>query len=91
MILLGIGLLSSALMNDTLALISTPLMLELSKRMKISPLPLLLTLAFAVTIGSVMTPIGNPQNLLIAIESNIKAPFIYFLYYLAIPTLLIFL
>ncbi|HLI46940.1 MAG TPA: SLC13 family permease, partial [Geobacterales bacterium] len=88
MILLGIGLLSSILMNDTLALIGTPLVIELSKKMKISPKPLLITLAFSVTIGSVMTPIGNPQNLLIAIESGIKAPFIFFLYFLAVPTIL---
>jgi Na+/H+ antiporter NhaD/arsenite permease-like protein len=88
MILLGIGLLSAILMNDTLALIGTPLMLELAKRMKISPQPVLITLAFSVTIGSVMTPIGNPQNLLIALESNMRAPFVYFLYYLTAPTLI---
>jgi len=88
MILLGIGLLSAILMNDTLALIGTPLMLELSKKMRVSPKPLLITLAFSVTIGSVMTPMGNPQNLLIAMESNIKAPFIYFLYFLVLPTIL---
>jgi Na+/H+ antiporter NhaD/arsenite permease-like protein len=88
MILLSIGLLSAILMNDTLALIGTPLMLELAKRMKISPKPLLITLAFSVTIGSVITPIGNPQNLLIAVESGMRASFIYFLYYLTIPTLI---
>jgi len=47
-----------------------------------------LLLAYSLTIGSVMTPIGNPQNVLIAIESGITAPFIQFVLKLAIPTLI---
>jgi Na+/H+ antiporter NhaD/arsenite permease-like protein len=35
-----------------------------------------------------MTPIGNPQNLLIAIQSGVKAPFIIFLVKLTVPTIL---
>ena len=46
-----------------------------------------LLLAFSLTIGSVMTPIGNPQNVLIAVESGVEAPFIAFLAKLALPTL----
>jgi Na+/H+ antiporter NhaD/arsenite permease-like protein len=34
-----------------------------------------------------MTPIGNPQNLLIALQSGIPLPFITFLRYLGIPTI----
>jgi Na+/H+ antiporter NhaD/arsenite permease-like protein len=49
---------------------------------------MLLALAFAVTIGSVMSPIGNPQNLLIAIHGNVTNPFITFLKYLFVPTIL---
>ncbi len=48
---------------------------------------LLLSLAFAVTIGSVMSPIGNPQNLLIAIHGNVTNPFVTFLRFLLVPTL----
>ena len=67
--LLGImGLLSAILMNDTIAVIGTPLVLHFAREHKISPKLLLLTLCFSVTIGSVMSPIGNPQNLLIARE-----------------------
>ena len=51
-------------MNDTLAVIGTPLVLLLAKQHRMSPKVLLLALAFAVTIGSVVSPIGNPQNLL---------------------------
>jgi len=50
------------LMNDTLAIIGTPVVLLLAGKAKTSPKILLLTLAFAVTIGSVTSPIGNPQN-----------------------------
>lgn len=49
--------------------------------------PLLLALAFSVTIGSVMSPIGNPQNLLIAINGDIPNAFLTFLRYLFIPTI----
>jgi Na+/H+ antiporter NhaD/arsenite permease-like protein len=49
---------------------------------------MLLTLAFAVTIGSVMSPIGNSQNVLVAINGNISNPFLTFLGSLLLPTLL---
>jgi Na+/H+ antiporter NhaD/arsenite permease-like protein len=86
LILFCMGSLSALLMNDTLAIIGTPLMLYFSRSLKLSPKLLLLTLAYAVTIGSVMSPIGNPQNLLIAINGNMANPFLVFLQYLALPT-----
>ncbi|MDD2889294.1 MAG: anion transporter [bacterium] len=87
-ILFGMGILSAFLMNDTLAIIGTPVVLLLAKKHKINPKLLLLSLAFAVTIGSVMSPIGNPQNLLIAINGNITNSFIVFLKYLFLPTII---
>ena len=86
LILIGAGTLSALLMNDTLAIVGTPLMLYLARRHGISPKLLLLALAFAVTTGSVASPIGNPQNLLIALSGNIENPFIAFPLYLVIPT-----
>jgi len=86
LILIGAGTLSALLMNDTLAIVGTPLMLYLARRHGISPKLLLLALAFAVTTGSVASPIENPQNLLIALSGNIENPFIAFPLYLAIPT-----
>jgi len=86
LILFPIGLLSAILMNDTLAIIGTPVMLSISKRQNISPKLLLMTLAVAVTTGSVLSPIGNPQNLLIA-SSGLTNPFISFLQYLFLPSL----
>lgn len=88
LILFGGGLLSAFLMNDTLAIIGTPVMLEIARKTGIRPKLLLLSLAFSVTIGSVMSPIGNPQNLLVAVNGNIPNPFITFLRYLAVPTLI---
>jgi Na+/H+ antiporter NhaD/arsenite permease-like protein len=88
LVLFGAGLLSAFLMNDTLAIIGTPVMLQIARKTGIRSKLLLLSLAFSVTIGSVMSPIGNPQNLLVAINGNIPSPFITFLRYLAIPTLI---
>ncbi|HPG48448.1 MAG TPA: SLC13 family permease, partial [Petrotogaceae bacterium] len=49
---------------------------------------LILAMMFAVTTGSVFSPIGNPQNLLIAMNGNFSNPFIVFFKYLLIPTLI---
>lgn len=80
------GFLSALLMNDTIAVVGTPLMIYLARKHKMDPKVLLLALAFGVTIGSVTSPIGNPQNLLIALGSQMKGPFVVFAQYLFIPT-----
>ena len=82
------GISSAFLMNDTLAIIGTPVVLLLARKHGIAPKALLLALAFSITIGSVMSPIGNPQNLLIAVKAPIPAPFLTFLKCLALPTLI---
>ena len=87
-ILFGMGFASALLMNDTLAIIGTPVVLLLARKHAAPEKVLLLALAFGVTIGSVMSPIGNPQNLLIALESGMDAPFVTFLTYLFVPTAL---
>lgn len=87
-ILFGIGFLSALLMNDTLAIIGTPLVLGLATKFRISPKLMLLSLAIAITTGSVMSPIGNPQNLLIAVNSGMETPFVTFGLYLLIPSLI---
>lgn len=88
MILFGGGLLSAFLMNDTLAIIGTPVMLEIARKTGVNPKLLLISLAFSITIGSVMSPIGNPQNLLVALNGGIANPFITFPRYLALPTII---
>jgi Na+/H+ antiporter NhaD/arsenite permease-like protein len=86
LILFGIGFLSALLMNDTLAIIGTPIVLYFARVQNISPKLLLLTLAVAVTTGSALSPIGNPQNLLIAVDGELANPFLVFIQYLFLPT-----
>ena len=88
MLLFGAGLTSAVLMNDTLAIVGTPLVLRLAREHRLEPRLLLMTLAVAVTTGSVLSPIGNPQNLLIAVGGPVPSPFLTFLQALAPPTLL---
>ena len=88
MIILGAGFFSALLMNDTLAIVGTPVVLLLARKHEMSPKLLLLALAFSITIGSVMSPIGNPQNLLIAVHSDVANPFVTFLRHLFLPTLI---
>jgi Na+/H+ antiporter NhaD/arsenite permease-like protein len=73
-------------MNDTLAIVGTPIMLLLARQHKFNAKILLLALAFSITIGSVLSPIGNPQNLLIA--TDMENPFVEFSKALAIPTII---
>lgn len=87
-VLFVMGLFSALLMNDTVAIVGTPVVLSLARRAGIRPQPLLLALACAVTIGSVTSPIGNPQNLLIALYGNVANPFVTFGRYLLAPTVL---
>lgn len=86
MVLFGTGMASAFLMNDTLAVIGTPVMLHLSAKHGLRPKPLLLALCFAITIGSVPSPIGNPQNLLIAVD-GVPNPFVAFFGALFLPTI----
>lgn len=69
------GVLSAFLMNDTVAIVGTPVALIIARQRGINPAALLLTLAFAVTIGSAASPIGNPQNLIIAVSGGMENPF----------------
>jgi len=85
-VVLASGLASALLMNDTLAIIATPLVLRLAMEHRVAARLLLLALAFGITTGSAMSPIGNPQNLLIAVHGPIDAPFVSFLRMLAVPT-----
>ena len=81
------GALSALLMNDTIAIIGTPLVLGLAGRCRIPAKMMLLALACAITTGSVASPIGNPQNLLIAVNSGLNTPFVTFARWLLLPTL----
>ncbi len=74
------------MVNDALVVIGVPLLIGVATRLRADPKPLLLILAFSVTVGSTLTPFGNPQNLLVAVASGVASPVTTFLRYLAVPT-----
>ncbi|HEX7593752.1 MAG TPA: anion transporter [Anaerolineae bacterium] len=80
-IILAAGILSALFLNDTIVLMFTPLVLEMTTTLKRNPLPYLVGLATAANIGSTATITGNPQNMLIGMTSQIS--FIAFLAALA--------
>ena len=65
------GTLSAFLLNDAICLVMTPLVVELTRRLRRDPVPYLLAVAMAANIGSVATITGNPQNILVAGFSHI--------------------
>ena len=71
------GLLSALFVNDTICLLYTPIILEMTAQLGANPMPYLLALATSSNVGSVMTVTGNPQNMLIGIAS--KIPYLSFL------------
>lgn len=73
----GSGVLSAIFLNDTIALILTPLVLKLTQSLNCNPIPYLLAIAGATNIGSASMLSGNPQNILIGSFSQI--PYLEFL------------
>jgi Na+/H+ antiporter NhaD/arsenite permease-like protein len=65
------GVLSAFLVNDTVCLVLTPLVLDLVTRLRRNPVPYLLAIAMASNIGSTATITGNPQNMIIGSLSHI--------------------
>ena len=65
------GILSALLVNDTICLMLTPLVVAVIKRSKLPLLPFLIALATSANIGSVATLVGNPQNMIIGHFSHI--------------------
>lgn len=87
-IVFGFGLSSALLLNDTIAIIATPIICQLTRHNRQLTPWLLMLLAYSITIGSVMSPIGNPQNILIANHLHNSHVFARFLQHLALPTLM---
>ncbi len=66
------GLLSPFFMNDTICLMFTPVLVRLVQRLKLDPVPYLLGLVLAANAGSMATLIGNPQNMLVGLRSELS-------------------
>lgn len=71
-IVLAAGLLSALLLNDTVVLVLTPLVIEVAIGAGLPPVPLLVALGTASNVGSAATLIGNPQNMLVGVSSGIS-------------------
>ena len=70
-IVLVAGAFSAFLVNDTICLVMTPLVLDLVTRLKRNPVPYLLAIPMASNVGSTATITGNPQNMIIGSLSHI--------------------
>ena len=83
---MGVSALMSALfINDTAVVMLTPLVLETTAVLSFNPIPYLLGLALSSNSGSMASPLGNPQNILIASASGLGFP--EFLGSLGVPAL----
>lgn len=75
-LILTSGVLSALLVNDTVCLMLTPLVVTVMVRGRLPLPPYLLALAMSANLGSVATLVGNPQNMIIGSLSQI--PFLRF-------------
>ncbi len=66
------GIASAVMVNDTAVLVLTPLVVAFCVSRDISPVPYLIAEAMASNIGSVPSAVGNPQNVLVALQSGIS-------------------
>lgn len=71
LIVFASGLLSALFVNDTICLTFTPIVLEAVIRARLDARPFLVALVTSANIGSAMTLVGNPQNMLVGIYSKI--------------------
>jgi Na+/H+ antiporter NhaD/arsenite permease-like protein len=84
-VVLAAGGLSAFLVNDTVCLMMTPLVLRIVDDAELPPMPFLLALAFGSNAGSVATLTGNPQNMIVGTLSGIS--YARFAAALALPAL----
>ena len=71
-VILSSGVFSAFLLNDAICLVMTPLVVDITRRLKRDPVPYLLAVAMAANIGSTATITGNPQNILIGSFSGVS-------------------
>jgi len=66
------GIASAFLVNDAVVLLFTPVIIGICRSLKLNPVPYLIAEILSSNIGSAMTITGNPQNMLIGINSGIS-------------------
>jgi Na+/H+ antiporter NhaD/arsenite permease-like protein len=75
------GVLAAFFVNDTICLIFTPIVLVVTERLEVPPIPYLIAVATSANIGSAMSVTGNPQNAVIGVSAHFS--FLGFLGHLA--------
>jgi Na+/H+ antiporter NhaD/arsenite permease-like protein len=65
------GIASAFLVNDAVVLLFTPVIIRICLSAQLNPIPYLIAEILASNVGSAMTITGNPQNMLIGINSGI--------------------
>lgn len=84
------GVASAFLVNDAVVLLFTPVIIAICRSSGLNPVPYLLGEIMASNAGSVMTITGNPQNMLIGVNSGISyGRFMLWLIPLALLSMLI--
>ena len=73
------GALSALLLNDTVCVVMTPLVVAVVVEAKLPPLPYLLALATASNIGGVVSLSGNPQNMIVGAAAAGQVSFAQYL------------
>ncbi len=81
-----VGALASVFSNDIICLAMAPVLVDACLKRRLDPVPYLLALACAANIGSALTLIGNPQNMLIG--ESLHLSFGGYLVDAALPVLL---
>jgi Na+/H+ antiporter NhaD/arsenite permease-like protein len=66
------AVLSALILNDTVVLLFTPIIIRTCMLIKSDPVPYMVAIAISANIGSVATAVGNPQNAYIATQSGIS-------------------
>ncbi len=79
---------SIVLTNDAAAVIGTPIALSIAIAFRIRPAIPLIALCAIVTVASMMSPVGNPQNILIVADGHFDNPIGAFVLWLTVPTVL---
>ncbi len=66
------AVMSAIALNDAVVLLFTPVLVKAARAARLNPLPFLVGEAVSANVGSVATPVGNPQNAFIAIASGLS-------------------
>jgi Na+/H+ antiporter NhaD/arsenite permease-like protein len=80
------GFLSALLINDIICLAMAPVVIEICSKRNLNPIPFLLGVACASNIGSALTLVGNPQNILVG--QTLQLSFSHYLFNSFVPVLL---